>query len=337
MSGRAGRHSKQTIQPAPRNQIEAMTQTRCHSVLDRPNPSVRRWLGSAFATTLILLLGLAKVQAEPPTPLLWQVGDDDRHFYLVGSFHLLTADDYPLADSLEAAYAGAERLVFEISPEEALSPAVATAMSTRGMLPADRSLTSMISPDTRQRLIRFLGSEAALPTVDRLKPWFLTLGIAISAMTQAGFDAQHGLDMHFMQRARSDGKTTLGLETAQQQIDALDSAPIEEQERSLREALRPLPELREEIHTLHRYWRTADLARLEQEMWAELVAETPVSARLLNSDRNRRWLPQLQALIADGTPTLVVVGTLHLVGDDGLPALLTAEGISVRPVGRSTP
>lgn len=302
-----------------------------------PRPVVStRQLASWLCLLFGLLLAVAPVRAEPPTPLLWQVGEGDQHFYLLGSFHLLTKDDYPLADSLEAAYADAERVVFELAPEAALSPTLAATMTQRGMLPADQSLTGMVSEETRAGLIRFLGSEAALPSVERFKPWFLSLGIAISAMTQAGFEAQLGLDMHLMQRAQADGKVTGGLETAEDQINALDSVPFDEQEISLRQSLRPLPELRAEIDTLHRYWREANVDGLEREMLNEMIELTPKAAKLLTIDRNLRWLPQVQAMVADGQPTLVVVGALHLIGDDGLPSLLRKQGVPVRqivPVG----
>lgn len=297
----------------------------------RPVLSTRQ-LAAWLCLLLGLLLAVAPVRAEPPTPLLWQVGEGDQHFYLLGSFHLLTKDDYPLADSLEAAYAGAERVVFELAPEAALSPTLAATMTQRGMLPADQSLTGMVSEETRAGLIRFLGSEAALPSVERFKPWFLSLGIAISAMTQSGFEAQLGLDMHLMQRAQADGKATGGLETAEDQINALDSVPFDEQEISLRQSLRPLPELRSEIDTLHRYWREANVDGLEREMLNEMIELTPKSAKLLTIDRNLRWLPQVQAMVADGQPTLVVVGALHLIGDDGLPSLLRKQGVPVRQI-----
>ena len=299
--------------------------------------SLRRFIRApclvAFAFAALMLLTLP-ARAAPPTPMLWQVGDG--HFYLLGSFHLLKPDDYPLADSLQAVYAGAERVVFEIPPDEALSPALAAAMTRRGMLPPEQTLTGLISDETRAGLVRFLGSEAALPTVERFKPWFLSLGIAISAMTQAGFQPELGLDMHLMQRAQADGKSVLGLESAEDQIDALDGVPLDEQEIGLREALRPLPELREEIDTLHRYWRSADLEGLEQEMLGKMLEQTPVSARILNVDRNRRWLPQVRALLDDGRPTLIVVGTLHLIGEEGLPRQLAEQGISVRQVTGSS-
>ena len=42
--------------------------------------------------------------------------------------------------------------------------------------------------------------------------------------------------------------------------------------------------------------------------------------------RNRKWLPKIEALLDEDRDYLVVVGTLHFVGRDGLLALLKATG-----------
>ena len=59
----------------------------------------------------------AKAKA-PPVPLLWKVSDDDNAVYLLGSFHMLKPADYPLARDVDGAFADAESLMFELSPDE---------------------------------------------------------------------------------------------------------------------------------------------------------------------------------------------------------------------------
>ena len=46
-------------------------------------------------------------------------------------------------------------------------------------------------------------------------------------------------------------------------------------------------------------------------------------------DRNRNWLPQIDALFSRTGRAFVVVGAAHLVGPDGLLAMLKARGIAV--------
>mgnify|MGYP003453616939 CR=1 FL=1 len=71
----------------------------------------------------------AATAASAPVPLLWEVrGAGDSRVLLLGSFHLLQDSDYPLAEDVQQAYAQADRLVFELSPEEMTSPALAGAM-----------------------------------------------------------------------------------------------------------------------------------------------------------------------------------------------------------------
>jgi uncharacterized protein YbaP (TraB family) len=49
--------------------------------------------------------------------------------------------------------------------------------------------------------------------------------------------------------------------------------------------------------------------------------------------RNLAWADRLAQELADGSGVeLVNVGALHMVGDDGLPALLAARGFTVERV-----
>jgi uncharacterized protein YbaP (TraB family) len=50
---------------------------------------------------------------------------------------------------------------------------------------------------------------------------------------------------------------------------------------------------------------------------------------MLTTDRNRRWLPKIVALLGDDQDYLVIVGALHLVGSDGLVELLRRQGYHV--------
>jgi uncharacterized protein YbaP (TraB family) len=57
-----------------------------------------------------------------PVPLLWKVSDADNSLYLLGSFHMLKPDDYPLSADIDAAFEDAESLLFEIDPAAMTSP-----------------------------------------------------------------------------------------------------------------------------------------------------------------------------------------------------------------------
>ena len=274
--------------------------------------------------------------AVPPVPLLWEAQAEHGTVYLLGSFHLLKADDYPLHPSVEQAYARADRLVFEIDPAEMARPETLRAIQTMAKFNDARTLRRVISPRTAKQLRQFLGSDAALAAADPFKPWSMALTIAMGSMATMGLDPKLGLDQHFIQRAGADDKPVSGLETALEQIGALDGAPLEEQEAMLVEALAPLAEQRTRIYQMHDLWRAGDAAGLQQVVNKDMLQRTPRMYERLNRERNHKWLPQVVALLGETQTTLIVVGAMHLLGEDGLVEQLQRRGIHVRRVEATT-
>ena len=49
----------------------------------------------------------------------------------------------------------------------------------------------------------------------------------------------------------------------------------------------------------------------------------------IHRDRNRRWVPQIRQYLQSDRNVLIVVGAMHFVGEDGLIAMLRAQGVRV--------
>ena len=71
--------------------------------------------------------------------------DADNCLYLLGSFHLLRSTDYPLSQDVDAAFADAEQLVFEIPPQEMESPELQQAMLMAAMRRDGSTLSSELT------------------------------------------------------------------------------------------------------------------------------------------------------------------------------------------------
>jgi len=66
---------------------------------------------------------------------------------------------------------------------------------------------------------------------------------------------------------------------------------------------------------------------------ADMRAKNPALYEAFLRRRNRAWSDKLAAEMAAASGVeLVNVGALHMVGDDGLPALLAARGFKVERV-----
>jgi uncharacterized protein YbaP (TraB family) len=279
--------------------------------------------------------------AGPPVPLLWKVSDEDNAVYVLGSFHLLKPGDYPLSKDVEAAFADAEGLLFEMSPEEMASPALGMQMAQAAMRTDGTRLDSELTPEVAARLQAWIGANTAQlqkvgVTADALQlfePWFAGLMISLTEMGKMGLDPKLGLDAHFAQRAKQAGKPTAGLETGTQQIAFLDGMDKTEQLQMLAEALDESEEGRAEMEKLHRQWREGDADGIREGLGAEMQAKYPQLYRRINVERNDAWLPKLeQRLRSAKDDTLLVVGALHTLGSDGVVEKLAAKGYRVERV-----
>ena len=286
----------------------------------------------AIALAIVLVAGTVVAASSPPKPLLWKVSDADNSIYLLGSFHALKPADYPLAPAVDAAFADAETVAFEMSPEEMNSPALGGKLVAAARLPAGQTLKSTMPEAQWQRLEHYATRRGiSLDAYQGIEPWFVSMVISLGEMAANGYDPKIGLDQHLMGLAAKANKRTRGLESADDQIAALDSMSPLEQQQTLSETLDEAQDPKGKIDELHDIWRAGDAAKLEDAMAAELQQKYPKLYKRINVDRNQAWLPKLRAMLDDenSDDTLVVVGSLHLVGADGVVNQLKLRGYKV--------
>lgn len=281
---------------------------------------------------LLLSLAAGVAHAEPPKPLLWKVSDADNSIYLLGSFHLLKDSDYPLADSTYAALEDAERVVFELAPAEMNDPALGQKMGAAAMRTDGTTLQQSVPEETWNQLLAFtIKRGMPIANLQRFEAWFVGLIVSLTEMQALGLDPEKGLDKHFAERAAEAGKPVSGLETGDQQIALFDGMDATQQLQYLQDTLSELANVEAEIDRMHGLWRSGDGQALYAATGAEMKAEYPALYQRINVDRNRAWLPRLAGMLddSDSDDTLVVVGALHLLGDDGVLAMLKAKGYQV--------
>ena len=202
------------------------------------------------ACTLVVMSGALHADttraADPaPVPLLWKVSDADNSLYLLGSFHLLKPTDYPLSSDVDVAFAEADKLVFELAPEEMGSPALGMQMGQAALRTDGTQLNSELPPETATALEAWVTENAEQlaqmqmngQVLQMFEPWFVGLMVTIVELTKHGLEPEIGLDNHMAARAKATNKTTAGLETGAEQIAFLDGMDKDEQLQLLQEAL----------------------------------------------------------------------------------------------------
>ncbi len=249
--------------------------------------------------------------------------------YLLGTIHFGTPEeqgvDYAV---LEKALAEVDTFVNEANLDETWQPAY----DDYRWLSSSQPLSTMVSKDS-YAMARSLLPDVRVQDLRRMKPWSVLA--LLEARGEAGGEAT--MDARLQRIAVASGKRLVHLETLQQQLQALDCVPSTEQALVLDERLRAPWIMRDESAAAMRHYRSrdlgawlADIDHMDGLSDAGKAIEQR-SRHCLLEERNARWVGQLETLFQDG-PSFVAVGAVHLVGANGLLALLRRDGFRIEEV-----
>lgn len=271
------------------------------------------------AVALALALAACSKPACPVTPrdpaasegpLLWRVAPAGGGpvLWLFGTIHDAGKED--VAPAAWAALTAAPRFVSELGDLE-LDP---DDFALQVKLPRGPGLDQQLAADDWYDLRDTLRGTIREAELARVRPWY-----AMTLLTRAVTDkAQPGMDVLLAHRARDEGKPIEHLETWDDQLPLLAGAVTVQ---DLTDAIRARKAMRCQLVNTRAAYVAGELATMEQ-----VFGHDPTGTML--APRNRRWLPRLEEYLAGGG-AFVAVGIGHLVGADGLPALLAARGYTV--------
>jgi uncharacterized protein len=282
----------------------------------------------AVVAAIVTAYALAPLQAQN-RDFIWKASRGPSVVYLVGSVHLLSKDYYPLSPALDKAFKETDLLVEELHLGQMAQVESQMTILMRGMMPSGQTLDKVVTPATFALVserVKSLG--LPIEPLSRFKPWALALTLLGLEWQAAGFDADLGLDKHFYDQAVAAGKEVQGLETIEFQISRFDEMSMEEQDRMLASTLRELETEKAAVTTLANAWKAGDAPTVERIVLQELRQEPRMYQRLL-VERNKNWMPKIEALFSRKGRAFVVVGAAHLVGPDGLLAQLKAKGYAI--------
>lgn len=265
--------------------------------------------------------------------ILYKVSSPSSTVYILGSIHLAKPALYPLDKAIEQAYAESDVLVVELDPESPASvKTMENAMANLGMYPAGRSLKTELSKQTYMQLKRYMGrSGLSLQSMERLRPWVVTLQLSIMEMMRLGYSAELGIDRHFLAKAKKERKAVVELESAQEQMALLSREEKAYQENLLRYTLESMSEMEPMLNTLFLSWKNGDAKAIEKMFLLSMQEDSgmeDVYAALITT-RNYKMTDKIVGYLTTGKDYFVVVGAGHVVGKEGIVDLLEKRGYEV--------
>jgi uncharacterized protein YbaP (TraB family) len=280
-----------------------------------------------ISAALLFFAFAVSIAEGHPLPM-WQIDGETNRIYLLGSVHLLREQDHPIPDAIYTAYDEVDLLVMELDMDDIDPIATQTMINDLGMIKGGESLSDLMGADLygeAEQIAEQINIPLAMLT--KTEPWLAAINIEQLILMRIGFNPMYGIESHLTSKATADSKEILGLESIDQQLGFLDGMSLEAQRTLLMQTLGESLELEDIMDELITAWRNGDIDYLEKSMLVEMQ-EYPELYEALVVSRNENWAGRIEEMLRDDQDYLIVVGALHLIGDDGLPSLLLSRGYS---------
>ncbi len=260
---------------------------------------------------------------------VWVAKTDSSVLYIGGTIHLLRDSDKPFPPEYERAYKESETVVFETDFVELQKPETQQAIMAKGMYAEGRTLEDVLSEDAYRQLSDYCeASGLPLEQLNQFKPSMVLLTIMGVELQKTGA-LQKGIDMHYHARATEDQRTIDGLETVTEQIDMLTSMGEGYESAYIIYNLSEMEHITESFDKLVKAWKVGDDSTLTDMFIVEFKRDFPKLFDLILADRNAKWAPEIEAYLLTPETEFVLVGAAHLLGKDGVLALLEERGYAV--------
>lgn len=272
----------------------------------------------------LMLTGLT-VSADSP---VWKVTKGNQHLYIGGTIHLLGYDDYPLPTAFEEVYKDAKVLVFEADMSKAQDPKFQEKMLAVMMYSDGSKLKQHIKPETYQALEDYLKPlSIPIETFEDYKPSMLSMTLTIMELQRLGVNGA-GVDAFYNSKATTDHKTTGKLETLEQQMKFIEEMGKDDPDEFILYTLREMKNLASTFNDMKKAWRAGDMSKLA-EIGITPLKDFPETYKMILVDRNKAWVPQIEAMLKTQEVEMVLVGALHLAGEDSVLKQLKSLGYKI--------
>ena len=259
-------------------------------------------------------------------PPLWVIENSDATVegWLFGTIHSLPDDVSWRTPLLDDVIEAADLLVVEVAnleDEAAIGAAFAELAFDN---PPSEPLLARVEPQHFATMEK-LRDRARVDgeTFDKMESWAAALSLFQAA--KAG-SSGNGVDRILL--SQFDDREVLELEGAIAQLRVFDSLSEPDQRDFLNAMLAETRNAEREQDRLVEIWSTGDLKGLASTLDRGILADPELYEALL-ANRNRTWADRLENLLTARGRPLIGVGAAHMVGPDGLPALLAARGFRV--------
>ena len=289
---------------------------------------------------LLLLTSCQKEAEISVNPLLYKVSDDNSSVYVFGSIHVGRMSIYPLSPEIMSIYEKCETAMFEVDfntlPDQTDDFSIEETEALVGTETVERAVAAIKAeyPNMERRAQKLYPS-INMENITQADYQTLQGLLSLAASTKAKLVDECGIDQTFASYALRDKKNIIGAETFKEQYALTYNLPPEAYEAILNEYI-AVEGMAKRLNDEFDMWCKGDAAALEQievsplrqaneDSWQHVQYENLLT-------RNKHMTDKVIQQLKKDETTFALLGVSHIVGEEGVIALLKDMGYTVEVI-----
>lgn len=284
-------------------------------------------------TLLLFISAFSFVAQTTQKSLAWRISGNGlaKDSYLYGTMHTQDQRAFDFKKGVLKALEDVDVFVMEVNM------GLADQFAVMGMMMMDDGITlEDLLSETQYDSVALFFKDSLGQSLVLFNNMMPIITAQVIELGNLGTDQELALDLYFAELAKEQGKEVLGLETAEEQINALKSVTYEDQAESLYQMVKDRYEGKVDntINEMVDLYVKGDL-----EGMLKMAAEEPLNSEQAQAEfennlilkRNRTMTQRLVKIIHDQS-AFIAVGAAHLGGKNGIITMLRIMGYTVEPL-----
>lgn len=279
---------------------------------------------------------IARSNDEPSGCFTWKTDINGSTFYLAGSIHAASEEDYPLPKAYLKSYRKADKVILELKDDfETLQDKIFL-YAEKDRLPDGLNIGDSLNPESLKKLGEIIEDDK-LDKYLEYEAWLLNMAIAGRKYKLCGYDPELAIDKYFHDLATRDNKEIIGLEEIQTQLALFDfDVPFNIQIQILEKAISEMEMRAKGEEALLKAYFANDLEKLEKEFLKPFDFENQQIKSMYDrvfTKRNISWVERFEELAKGNECTyFVLVGSGHYLGPNNILELLESKGYTIEKI-----
>ncbi len=285
----------------------------------------RKLLWNLLALLFVLPYSVP-AQQKTTSSLLWKISGKGlkQPSYIFGTFHIMCKSDFTISPALEEKIKTSKQFYGELDLDDpGMQMRLLSKMRLQGTS-IDKLLGEHDYKAVCDSFQRITGM--SFQFFNQFSPFMSMSLLAISSIKCTD---RIQPETAFMDIAKNHQLPVLGLETIDDQLNAINAQPIDSQVLALKNTVLKYDSVQQMMIKMIRVYKQNNTDKIYRFIMDNSGSSDFETAMLIT--RNKNWIPVIQKAVTE-KPSFFAVGAGHLGGKQGVIALLKKEGYTLTPV-----